>query len=472
MNALFLNPPSFRGFDGGAGSRWQSKREVRSFWYPTWLAQAAALVRDSKLVDAGANDLTAEEVERIAADYSLVVVFTSTPAFVNDAAVAARIKRNRADALIGFVGPHVSVLPDESLCAAPAVDFVVRGEFDIAAKQIADGVSPSEVAGVSWRDGERIVHNPDSRPIDDLDSLPFVVDVYKRDLTIENYYIGYLKHPYMSLYTGRGCPGRCTFCLWPQTFVGHSYRTRTPDSVYRELALAKAYFPQVKEFFIDDDTFTANPQRAQQIARRIGELEITWSTSSRANVSPETLRILKDSGLRLLMVGYESGDDEVLRNVRKGVSTATARRFTQDCKSLGIAVHGCFVMGLPGETRESVARTIRFAKEIDPDTIQVSVAAPYPGTEFYRQAVQNGWLMPGELVAPDGTQRCSVSYPAFTSSDIEAARDELYKRFYFRPKVMLRIGRDMLRDGNERRRRLREGREFLAFLRHRSASTT
>lgn len=472
MNALFLNPPSFRGFDGGAGSRWQSKREVRSFWYPTWLAQAAALIHDSKLVDAGADDLTADDVEQIAVYYALVVVFTSTPTFANDAALAARIKQNRPDTLIGFVGPHVSVLPDESLRAAGAVDFVVRGEFEIPVKRISDGVHLSEVAGVSWRNGERIVHNPDSRPIDDLDSLPFVIDVYRRDLTIENYYIGYLKHPYMSLYTGRGCPGRCTFCLWPQTFVGHAYRTRTPDSVYRELALAKAYFPQVKEFFIDDDTFTANPERAQRIARRIAELGITWSTSSRANVSCETLSILKDSGLRLLMVGYESGDDDVLRNVRKGVSTSTARRFTKDCKSLGIAVHGCFVMGLPGETPESVARTIRFAKEVDPDTIQVSVAAPYPGTEFYRQAIHNGWLTPGELVAPDGTQKCPVSYPVFISSQIEAARDELYKRFYFRPKVILRIGRQMLKDSNERRRRLREGREFLAFLRHRSASTT
>lgn len=472
MNALFLNPPSFRGFDGGAGSRWQSRREVRSFWYPTWLAQAAALIDDSKLVDAGPNDLTGEDVEQIAVDYALVVIFTSTPAFTNDAALAAAIKRNRPDTLIGFVGPHVSVLPDESLRAASAVDFVVRGEFDIPIKQIADGTALSEIAGVSWRNCERIVHNPDSRPIEDLDSLPFVVDVYKRDLTIENYYIGYLKHPYLSLYTGRGCPGRCTFCLWPQTFVGHAYRTRTPDSVYRELALAKTYFPQVKEFFIDDDTFTANPQRARQIARRIGELGITWSTSSRANVGRETLKVLKDSGLRLLMVGYESGDDQVLRNIRKGISTTTARRFTQDCKSLGIAVHGCFVMGLPGETQESVARTIRFAREIDPDTIQVSIAAPYPGTEFYRQAIENGWLTPEALVASDGTQRCPISYPTFTNRDIEAARDMLYKRFYFRPKVMFRIGIQMLKDSSERRRRLREGKEFLAFLRHRSASAT
>ncbi len=296
MNALFLNPPSFRGFDGGAGSRWQAKREVRSFWYPTWLAQAAALVDDSKLVDAGADDLSAESVQRIAADYALVVIFTSTPAFANDAAVAASIKRNRPDTLIGFVGPHVSVLPDESLRAAACVDFVVRGEFDIPTKQIAQGVSLSEVAGVSWRDDQRIVHNPDSQPIEDLDRLPFAVDVYKRDLTIENYYIGYLKHPYVSLYTGRGCPGRCTYCLWPQTFTSRSYRTRTPDSVYRELSLARDYFPQVKEFFIDDDTFTADPRRAEEIARKIAELGITWSTSSRANVSYETLKI--SEGLR------------------------------------------------------------------------------------------------------------------------------------------------------------------------------
>lgn len=469
MSTLFLNPPSFQGFDGGAGSRFQAKREVKSFWYPAWLAQAAALVPESRLVDAAADDLDVNGTLAIASAYDLIIIFTSTPSFPNDADVAARIKQQRPETRIGFVGPHVSVLPEESLRAAQAVDFVVRREFDYPVRDIAAGARLSDVRGVSFRDGQRMLHNPDSQVIENLDQLPFVIDVYKRDLTLENYYIGYLLHPYLSLYTGRGCPSRCTYCLWPQTFSGHRYRVRSPESVYSELSLAKQCFPQVKEYFIDDDTFTADSKRAEEIARLISHLGITWSTSSRANVPSETLKTLKESGLRLLMVGYESGSDTILSNIRKSHTSRTARQFAADCKSLGIAVHGCFVVGLPGETHETVKETLRFAVEADPDTIQVSVPAPYPGTELYRQAVELGWLSSESLVATDGTQTCPISYDTFTGQDILAARDWLYKRFYFRPRVMLRIGAQMLSDSSIRRRRLREGREFLNFLRHRTA---
>lgn len=465
MKTLFLNPPSYQGFDGGAGSRYQARREIRSFWYPTWLAQAAALTPDSKLVDAPADGLSTEDVLNISKDFDLVIVYTSTPSFANDSEIAARIKAQRSDCLIGFVGPHVTVLPEESLRAAPAVDFVARKEFDFTARKIVDGAKLSEIEGLSWRDtNSSIKHNPDPSPIADLDSLPFVIDVYKRDLTIENYYIGYLKHPYISLYTGRGCPARCTFCLWPQTISGHKYRVRSPESVCRELAQARELFPQVKEFFIDDDTFTADPKRAERIAKGLAGLGITWSTSSRAHVPYETLRILKESGLRLLMVGFESGSDDILRRARKGITTDMARRFVRDCKQLGIKLHGTFMLGLPGETRETIEQTIRFACELDPDTIQVSIAAPYPGTELYRQAVENDWLVSSEMVSHNGTQVCPLSYPDLSGDEILESVDRFYKAFYFRPKVMVRMVAEMISTPEFGRRRLREGVEFLSFL--------
>lgn len=467
MKTLFLNPPSFQGFDGGAGARWQARREVRSFWYPTWLAQAAALVEDSRLVDAAADDLAAEDVLRIAQDYELVVVFTSTPSLPNDARLAERIRSLAPRILIGMVGPHVSVLPEESLRRAPAVDFVVRREFEYAVQEVASGVALEDVPGISWRNGDTIVHNLDRPLLQDLDTLPSVMPVYERDLTLENYYIGYLQHPYLSFYAGRGCAGRCTYCLWPQTMCSRDYRVRSPELVYEDFLLAKRYFPQVKEFFIDDDTFTADPHRAEEIARRIAPLGVTWSASTRCTVSHETMKVLKDCGLRLLMVGYESGSDQILRNIRKGLTTDTARRFARGAKDLGIAVHGCFIVGLPGESRQTVEETLRFACELDPDTIQVALPAPYPGTEFYRQAVDNGWLVGEGLVASDGSQSCPISYAHFTADDISRARDMIYKRFYFRPKVMLRIGAQMLKDRQVRRRRIEEGRQFLQFLKHR-----
>ncbi|MEN6356027.1 MAG: hopanoid biosynthesis associated radical SAM protein HpnJ [Armatimonadota bacterium] len=471
MKTLFLNPPSFQGFDGGAGSRYQAKREIKSFWYPTWLAQAAALVEYGRVIDAPADDLTVEQVLNICADYDLIIIYTSTPSFANDSRLADKIKQCYPDAVIGFVGPHVSVLAEESLSSAKAVDFVVRREFEIAVQQISQGQPLRAINGISWRDGTDIRHNSDSELIRDLDALPSVIDIYKRDLTVENYYIGYLMHPYLSIYTGRGCPGRCTYCLWPQTISGHEYRVRSPRSVCKELARAKDMFPQVKEFFIDDDTFTANTGRAEETAKLLGSLGIMWSTSSRANVPYDTLKALKESGLRLLMVGYESGSDDILKNVRKGISTDMARRFTKDCKSLDIAIHGTFCLGLPGETKQTIEQTIRYACELGPDTIQVSIAAPYPGTEFYDQAVSNGWLAPSELVSQDGTQVCPMHYENISADEISEGVDRLYKRFYFRPKVMARIALQMAKDSEVRKRRLREGKEFLGFLKqHRNSA--
>ena len=174
--------------------------------------------------------------------------------------------------------------------------------------------------------------------------------------------------------------------------------------------MAKERFPQVKEFFFDDDTFTADFKRAEEIARRISTLGITWSCTSRPNVPYETLKVMRDCGLRVLLVGYESGNEEILKNIRKGINTKTATQFTKDCKSLGILIHGCFILGLPGETKETVEQTIRYACDIDPDTIQVSLPAPYPGTELYEQATANGWLVSEDLAWSDGAQLCPVQY--------------------------------------------------------------
>ena len=176
---------------------------------------------------------------------------------------------------------------------------------------------------------------------------------------------------------------------------GQRYRTRSPEHVAEEMAQAARMFPQVREFFFDDDTFTDDLPRAEAIARRLGRLGVTWSVNAKANVPYATLKVLKDNGLRLLLVGYESGNQAILNNVKKGVRLDVARRFTRDARSLGIAIHGTFILGLPGETRETIAETIRFATEIDPDTIQVSLAAPYPGTALYEEAQRNGWLESG-----------------------------------------------------------------------------
>src|SRR5262249_9537509 len=368
--------------------------EVRSFWYPTWLAQPAALVDGSKLIDAPPHRLTFEDVAPEAVKRDLIVLHTSTPSFASAVRTAEALKTANPTLKIGMIGAKVAVEPEASLKASAAVDFVARNEFDFTIKEVAEGRDLARVAGLSWRRADgTIMHNEDRAILQSMDDLPFVTPVYKRDLVIENDFGGDLRQPYISFYTPRGFKSRCTFCLWPQTIGGHHYRTRSIGHVIEELAWARTAFPQVKEFFFDDDTLTDNLSRVETLAREIGKLGIIWSCNAKANVPRSTLKIMKDNGLRLLLVGYESGNQTILHNIKNGMREDVAKRFTKDCHELGIVIHGTFILGLPGETRETIEETIRFAAEVNPHTIQISLAAPYPGTFLYKQALANGWLM-------------------------------------------------------------------------------
>src|SRR6266852_4727623 len=295
MKTLFLHPPSFDGFDGGAGSRYQAKREIRSFWYPTWLAQPAALVPGSKLIDAPPARLRLADVLPLSGDYELAVLHTSTPSFAADVKVAEALKETNPRLKIGLIGAKVAVEPEASLAASRAVDFVAREEFDFTIQKVAEGRRFADIDGLSYRDGDgAIAHN----------------------------------------------------------------RAR---AVLEEIRLARSYFPQVQEFFFDDDTFTDDRPRAEAIARELGKLGVTWSCNAKANVPRATLEILRDNGLRLLLVGYETGNQQILNNIKKGMRIDIARRFTKDCHELGITIHGTFILGLPGETKETIEETIRFA---------------------------------------------------------------------------------------------------------------
>ena len=291
----------------------------------------------------------------------------------------------------------------------------------------------------------------------------------KRDLQIENYFIGYLRHPYLSFYTGRGCKSRCTFCLWPQTVGGHTYRVRSVGHVIEELKYAKQAFPQVKEVFFDDDTLTDNLPRVEELAREIGKLGITWACNAKGNVPRKTLEVLADNGCRLFVVGYESGNQKILHNIKKGMLIDVAKRFTKDCHELGIKIHGTFILGLPGETKETIQETIKFATEINPHTIQISLAAPYPGTHLYKEAKENGWFDTNnaDLVDENGIQIAPLHYPHLSHNEIFHSVEDFYKKFYFRAPKIAAIVNEMVRSPQMMKRRLREGVEFFQFLKER-----
>jgi hopanoid biosynthesis associated radical SAM protein HpnJ len=469
MKTLFLNPPSYEDFDGGAGSRYQATREVWSFWYPTWLCYPAGMIPGSRLLDAPPEHIDQAGTVRIAQEYDLVVLHTSTPSFKLDVRTAEMIKESNPRALIGFVGAHVTVRPEEALRVSSAIDFVVRKEFDLPVKELWEGRRWEEIEGISFRRNGTVVHNVDRPALTgaELDRLPFVTEIYHRDLDYLKYNSPYCQYPYVSLYSGRGCPARCTFCLWPQVTTGHSYRTRSAENVLEEVREMPRLFPQMKEIFFDDDTFTADPPRARRIAGMMKPLGLCWSTNARANVDRETLEAMKEGGLRLLVVGYESGNDQILKNIHKGVSTERARRFTSDCHKSGILIHGTFILGLPGETRETIEETIRYARQLKPETLQVSLASPYPGTDFYKYVADNGFLVESVYNDEAGYQKCTVSYPGLSAAEIFDAVERFYRSYYFRPRYMLKAARRMLVSREERKRLMQEGREFLATLRKR-----
>ena len=462
LKTLFLNPPSFENFDGGAGSRWPATREIESYWYPVWLAYPAGMLEGARLLDAPPHYVSAEETINIARDYEFLVLYTSTPGFPGDIRLAQSIKDVNPNIKVAFVGPHVTVLPERSLKDGPAIDFVCRREFDYAVVEFARGKRLEEILGISYRHNASVVHNPDRPQIEDLDALPHVTDVYRRDLDPRRYNVPFLLYPYVSLYTTRGCPAQCTFCLWPQTTSGHAWRKRSTDDVAREMARAKEYWPWVKEFFFDDDTFNIQKARTVELCSKLKPLNLTWSCTSRVTTDYETLKAMKEAGCRLLIVGYESGDPQILKNIKKGATIERARAFTKDCHKLGLVVHGDFILGLPGETRETIRNTINFAKELDVETIQVSVAHAYPGTELYDYAVKNGFMVAGnKMVDEGGHQLAHIQYPGLPAEEILDSVHRFYDEYYFRPKAVFRILRKAVLHSDDRKRLYKEAKTFL-----------
>src|SRR6202795_3308432 len=451
MRTLFLNPPSFEGFDGGAGSRWPASREIESYWYPVWLCYPAGMLPDSKVVDAPPHKISIDQTVAMANDFDLLVLFTSSPGFHVDVKIAEMMKDVNSKMKVAFVGPPVTIEPDKSLMASKAIDFVVRREFDYQIANYAKGTPLSDLPGVSyWKDGD-IVHNPEGGVIENLDELPWVTKVYKRDLDFKRYNVPFLLNPYISFYTTRGCPAMCTFCLWPQTHSGHRWRLRSALDIANECRYTLENFPGLKEIFFDDDTFNYRKARTLELCAELKKLKFTWSCTSRVTTDYETLKAMKDAGCRLLIVGYETGDAQILKNIKKGAPLDMAERFTANCKKIGLVIHGDFIVGLPGETPETLRKTIDFAKRLDVETIQVSIAHAYPGTEFYDFAKENN-LVQLKMADDEGHQLPQVVYPGILEKgEMMEWVDRFYDEYYFRPKAAWRIVRKSIFNNAERK---------------------
>lgn len=448
MRTLFLNPPSFSRFDS-AGARFAATRKTRSLWYPAWLGYGAALVPNSKLIDAPAAGISLKDLLLKIRSFDIVVIYTSTQSIINEIKVAEAIKNKNPKIKIIFVGPHASVLPDEILNASNSIDAIARGEFEETILEISKNKPWPKIKGLSFKKNKKVIHNPQRPILMDMDKMPFLSPIYKRDLPIKAYHLPFALFPYLAIYTGRGCPNQCIFCLWPQTFTGRVYRKRSVDNVIREVKWIKKNMPEIKEIFFDDDTFTVNKTWVKEFCEKVKPLKVIWSINARGDLSFELMKQMKEAGCRVLVVGYESGDSKMLKAMKKGVTIPQLRQFTKDAQKAGLMIHGTFLLGLPGETLKTIDKTIKFASELNLDTIQATIATPLPGTEFYNYCQKNNLMTSSSLINKTGYQAPSISYPNLSAEKILKEVEKFHLKFYFRPAYILKTAKKFVSNKNE-----------------------
>jgi radical SAM superfamily enzyme YgiQ (UPF0313 family) len=475
VKVFLVNPAFGEGFVKTA--RWFAKSRGRVQRHPDYLCRATAVLEQAGhecvFLDAQAKDLPRARVEeRIRAfGPDLVAVYATTPSVLEDLEHARMAKRVTGGARTVMIGSHVSAEPEDTLRRGRGfLDAVTRREYDFTLREIADRGTFEAVRGVSWWDGGEIRREEDRPPIEDLDALPFPA---WRHIDPEDYRDAGKLFPFLTLVGGRGCPAKCTFCQLPQVMYGHRYRTMSPAKVLDEMEYDLELFPRLKEIMFEDDTLTLSThlERLQEICRGILargiDRRVSWSCNARPDLTDrDTLRLMKEAGARMFCVGFEFGNDEMLQRIKKGIGTEKMREFAHAASAEGIRVHGCFMIGGPGETRETALQTIRFAQELPIDTCQFTGVAAYPGTSYYDWARRNGYLVAkdwSEWVDADREQRGVVDIPGLSMGEIRELVDHGLRSFYLRPGQMRTIARNV-RSLSDVRTKLHGLRSFVDYF--------
>lgn len=482
MKILMLNPPFLPMFS--RSSRSPAVTKSSTLYYPFFLAYATGVLEedgfDVTLIDAPAAKLdrkaVLEKVKELKPD--LLICETSTPSIENDLQVINELKKAGVPFLVA-VGTHVSALPDEVLKGNSFLDAVARHEYEYSIRDLArqlkkEGTNAdfSGIEGISFRQKNgTIKRNPDRPLIENLDELPFVSRVYKDHLRhcMNSYFYGANLHPVVAILSGRGCPHRCAYCVYPQTMTGHRYRLRSMSNLVDELEFIKRELPKVREIFLEDDTLTVNHERARAISQEIidRKLRITWSTNSRADADFETMKIMHKAGCRLLCVGFESSSQVVLDKLRKHIHRDRYMKFRKDAARAGLLIHGCFMYGNEGETRETMRQTLDMAKRLNCDTAQFYPIMVYPGTRAYDDYKKKGFIIARqyrEWLTSEGLHNCVVSLPEISSEEFVDFCDFSRREFYLRPRYILSKVVQIVSKPREIKRILRASRTFARYL--------
>jgi radical SAM superfamily enzyme YgiQ (UPF0313 family) len=474
MKILMLNPPYFPKYSRQSRSPCVTKGGT--FYYPYLLAYATGVLEKTghtvKLIDAVARGWTRERTTEFARQFSpgLVVIDTSTPSIKNDVEVAEAIKEAVPSAHINLVGTHPTNLPVDTLNMSNAIDSICRDEYDYTVRDLTaaleSGKTPAKVKGVTYRDKGRVKGTPNRPRIKDLDELPFVSAVYKKHLNVRDYFYASLMHPQVTLLTARGCPFNCSFCNSP---FKASYRARSAENVVKELEYIQNELPAVKEVMIEDETFPAIKKRTMKLCNLMikHRVKLRWSCNARVDMDIELMKTMKSSGCRLMCVGFESPKQAVLDGIHKGTTRDMQLRFMVNTRKAGLLVNGCFMLGLPGDTKGTIKETVEFAKELGPDTAQFYPIMVYPGTEAYDWAKKNSYLTTEDhekWLTKDGLHSTTVSRPGLGDRELLELCDKARREFYIRPRyVTKKIAQSITRPG-ELKRNLKSSRTFFKYV--------
>ena len=426
MKILLLSPPFIPGYMRNARCDFVSLSGTQ--WYPILLGYCGAWLEkcghDVKLIDAPAHGLDHESTKKMIADYNpdWLVLYTGRLSEDNDIAIADNLAEEIGCEII-FVGPYASVFPQKTLSKSRLVKRLITGEFELPVQEVIEGEENSKIPNLVYKEGDEIIRNKE-RPYltsGELDEIPFISRFLKKQVDIYRYKTPSEPYPFMDIMTGRGCKwGRCTFCLWVYSYIrGPVYNCRSIGNVIEELLFISREMPEIKSIMLQDDTFTE--ERAIEFCERKLRtgIKTPWSCYVRGNMSRETLQLMKKADCLNLHVGFESADPDILKGIRKGITMERMTQFAIDAKRAGLKIHGDFAIGFPGETKESVRKTIDWACQIRPHTAQFQLMIPFPGTPFHSELNEKGWIRDG---APD--------YSEISKEELEAMAKKGYRKFY------------------------------------------
>jgi len=485
MNIAFVNTPFKEEYGKfSRTSRSPAVTKTGTCYYPFWLAQAAAVADEDKgfnvtLIDCTAAGDSKDDllVKLKGFNPDLLVLDTTTPSIYSDLDVAKKVKAQHPDCFIVLVGTHVSALPVETVKLSTNVDAAAFKEYDFTicdlGHALKDGKPVSDIYGIAYRDEKgEVQKNPERLPIEDLDALPFVSKAYKKWLNVKNYYFGAAQYPLVMLVSGRGCPNYCDFCVYPQTMFERKYRYRSAENLADEFQWISENMPEVKEIGLEDDTFTIYEKRVREFCDILIERglhkKLKWYPNVRVSLTLETMKKMRSAGCRLLVAGFESGNQQILKNIKKGTMVKQIKSFVENANKADLLIHGCFIAGLRGETKETLEETLQFAKTLNVDTLQFFPMQVYPGTDAYTWAEKDNVITTKDFskwVTEDGSYNAVVNLGnGLTPEYLQQWSNRAFREYHFRPSYMLMKLQTIIKHPDEIQRNWRSFKSFFQTI--------